>query len=219
MRLLSSIKMMKELNISGYCTIRNNVVIANNTPFLSHSGTAGEMLNILYGKLGISYPKFHKMDMLSKLGLLSSEILLKNRDINKEYNSDEVGVILMNSSSSLDTDRKHQEAINNRSEYFPSPSVFVYTLPNVVIGEISIRNKINGEGCFFVAPAFDSALLYLYTKQLFDLNIVRCCITGWVETDGDNIESLFFLVEESSGTESGIVKFSPDILENIYIAK
>jgi hypothetical protein len=211
--------MNKNLKISGYCTIRNNSVFADGSLLISHEGAYPDLLNYLYKALGINYPKFHKMDTLCKLGFLSSEILLKNKELEKHYKGEEIGIVLMNSSSSLDNDRKHQDTINNKSEYFPSPSVFVYTLPNVVIGELCIRHKIYGEGCFFVAPGFDSHLLFRQTEQLFISDIARCCITGWIETDRNKYESLFFLVEECNETESGIVKFSPDNLEKIYTGK
>lgn len=207
------------LKISGYCIIRNNSVFKNDTLLISHEGTYPDFLNIVYKELAINYPKFHKMDFLCKLGFLSSEILLKNQDQGSNYRGEEIGIILTNSSSSLETDRKHQETINNKSDYFPSPSIFVYTLPNVVIGELCIRHKIYGEGCFYITPEYDPHVLYRQTKQLFDLDIARCCITGWVETDQGKYESLFFLVEECKETESGIIKFSPDNLEKIYTGK
>lgn len=211
--------MKKSLKISGYCAIRNDSLIADGAVLMTYDGTYPDFLNYLYKVLGINYPKFHKMDTLCKLGFISSEILLKNKELNKDYRGDEIGIVLMNSSSSLDTDRRHQQTIENKTEYFPSPSVFVYTLPNVVIGELCIRHKIYGEGCFFIAPCFDSYLICRQTEQLFISEISKCCITGWVETDRDKYESVFFLVEECNETESGIVKFSPDNLEKIYTGK
>jgi hypothetical protein len=211
--------MNRNLKISGYCVIRKNSVFENDTLLISNEGTYPEFLNNIYRELGINYPKFHKMDTLCKLGFLSSEILLKNQDRDCTYRGDEIGIVLMNSSSSLETDRKHQETINNKQDYFPSPSVFVYTLPNVVIGELCIRHKIYGEGCFYITPQFDPVLLCRQTEQLLALDVVKCCITGWIETDLGKYESLFFLVEECKETDSGIIKFSPDNLEKIYTGK
>ncbi len=96
-----------------------------------------------YRYFNISYAKFFKMDNLCKLGFLASELLLRKRkNISEKYPGDEVGILLSNAGSSIDTDRNHQKSISERDEYFPSPSVFVYTLANIVIGEICIRHKL-----------------------------------------------------------------------------
>jgi hypothetical protein len=127
------------------------------------------------------------MDNLCKLGFITSEFLLKGKDIKGRYAGVEIGIILMNSSSSLDTDRNHQKSISSRDDYFPSPSVFVYTLPNVVIGEICIRHNIHGEGNFFITEKFNPRFMFDYVSQLFDNDFVKCCITGWVEMNGSNV--------------------------------
>jgi len=212
--------MKKNSVISGYCSIRNNkVVVDDKLLFECPSGNFGGFAAAIYRHFSISYPKFHKMDNLSKLGFLSAELLLKGRNINERYSGDQTGIILMNSASSLDTDRRHQGTIKNRGEYFPSPAVFVYTLPNVVIGEICIRHKFFGEGNFFVMEKFNPSFMTDYLSQLIDYNIVECCIAGWVEIDGDNFESVLFLVEKNRGTETGIVNFEATAIELIYNRK
>ena len=76
--------------------------------------------------------KFYKMDNLCKLGYVAAGYLLKDTN----YRPKEIGIILANASSSLDTDCKHQAIINKEGDKAASPAVFVYTLPNVVLGEI-----------------------------------------------------------------------------------
>jgi 3-oxoacyl-(acyl-carrier-protein) synthase len=104
-----------------------------------------EFLKSSYRELKISYPKFFKMDNLCKLAFLSAEVLLKDAGLSSRYTPAETGLIIQNASSSLETDEKHQESISDRGNYFPSPSVFVYTLPNIMTGEIAIRHKIKGK--------------------------------------------------------------------------
>ena len=43
---------------------------------------------------------------------------------------------------------RFQETIQHADSYYPSPALFVYTLPNIVTGEIAIRNKYYGETSF-----------------------------------------------------------------------
>ena len=97
--------------------------------------------------------KFYKMDNLCKLGYVAAEYLLKDTN----YHPKEIGIILANASSSLDTDCKHQAIISKEGDKAASPAVFVYTLPNVVLGEICIRHKIQGENTFFVRRQSDAA--------------------------------------------------------------
>ncbi|MEJ0079473.1 MAG: hypothetical protein WDM78_00555 [Puia sp.] len=49
-----------------------------------------------------------------------------------------------------------------------SPALFVYTLPNIVIGEISIRRHFKGENAFFVFKQFDGNFIEKYVRGLFE---------------------------------------------------
>ena len=142
------------VEITSYCTIRNGKAISNGTEVFSGSGGYDEFIKDLYRNLKIGYPKFFKMDRLSKLALVSSELLLINKSISEDYNAEKIGIYLANNASSLDTDRRHQDTIQNREEYFPSPAIFVYTLPNITIGEIAIKQKIKGPNLFFILDKF-----------------------------------------------------------------
>lgn len=203
--------------ITSFCIVRNNkLILDGKLLFESPARDFTEFASLLYKHSGISYPKFHKMDNLCKLGFITSEFLLKDKGLTGRYSGVETGVILMNSSSSLDTDRNHQKTISDRNEYFPSPSVFVYTLPNVVIGEICIRHRIFGEGIFFVTEKFNPRSVFDYVSLLIDNGLAECCIAGWVDVNGKSFGSVLYLVEKSRKTESGIANFEPAEIEKIY---
>jgi len=212
--------MKRALEITGYCLIRKNrVVLDGRVLFDTGPMDFNSFASEAYRHFETGYPKFHKMDNLSKLGFLASDILIRGKKITESYRGGEIALMLMNSSSSLDTDRTYQQTISDRNNYFPSPAVFVYTLPNVVIGEICIRHRIFGEGNFFITEKFDAVLLNNIVSQLFNDGLAICCIAGWTEVNGDNFESALFLIEESSGTGSGIVNFGPAETESIYQGK
>src|ERR1700754_4127986 len=90
-----------------------------------------ERLLSLYRSLKLDYPKFYKMDQLSKLGWLASEVLLKDNPILGTMQPEDIGIVLTNANSSLDTDIKYLDTVAD----IASPAVFVYTLPNIMIGE------------------------------------------------------------------------------------
>lgn len=156
-----------------------------------------EFLSNAYKALGISYPKFHKMDAQCKLGVLATEFLFKDSVFLQRAALDRTAIVLSNSASSLETDRQYQHSISDKTNYFPSPAVFVYTLPNIVIGEIAIKYKITGENAFFVSEKLDPELLENYINILF-ANGSEACIGGWIELDRNNYEAFIFLVENSN---------------------
>ncbi len=203
--------------ISNYCIIRNQKILCGQSAYSEPNDAGYKFLISAYQHFGINYPKFYKMDNLSKLGFLATELLLTKPPLQKQYKPDEMGIILSNASSSLSTDILHQQSIASRSDYFPSPSVFVYTLPNVMIGEICIRHKFSGEGCFFIHEKFNADFLYQYAIQLLNSEIIQVCITGWVEMNEQNYESVVYLIEKSSHTNNQIANFDPDALNRIFL--
>jgi hypothetical protein len=183
--------------ITSYCHLHDNKVIVNDRLIFYQENIVkfADVFKSIYKQEHIIYPKFYKMDNISKLGFLSAELVLKERAI-EGYRPEAVGVVLSNSSSSLDTDIAHNETIKDRSVYFPSPSVFVYTLPNIVIGEVCIRHKIKGENAFLISETFDSKLLFSYVDELFINGRVEACLCGWVEVMGNKCKAMVALVED-----------------------
>jgi hypothetical protein len=204
--------------ISDHCIIRNNRIILNGEVlYKGIESSPGEFFTAAYRHFNISYAKFFKMDNLCKLGFLASELLLRDKNLSGICSGDEVGILLSNAGSSIDTDRNHQKSISKRNEYFPSPSVFVYTLANIVIGEICIRHKFSGESLFLIEKEFNANRLYETVKQWLDEEIIRCGITGWVEMDGDRVEAIMYFIQKTSVLQEGIAIFGPEKLNDIYL--
>lgn len=109
-----------------------------------------ELLSQIYHSRIKEYPKFHKMDPLAKLAFAASELLLQNEGEERFVERIDRAVILYNTESTIHADRKHAESIADAENFFPSPSVFLYTLPNVASGEIALRNKYHGETGFYL---------------------------------------------------------------------
>lgn len=150
-----------------------------------------ENLRELYSFLALSYLKFFKMDTLCKLGILGTERLFDEK-FRTPYSNQEIAIILSNKHSSLDSDVQHQQNIN---EGTVSPAVFVYTLPNIVIGEISIRHKLHGESNFYITPEFDANLLMAQAQILCSASATQAIILGWVDIFEKKMEAVFFRLE------------------------
>lgn len=201
--------------ITGYSSIKENVLksdgrIVFQDPLLPLE----EFSEQAFKHLGISYPKFYKMDRMSKLGVLGAEVLLQNKSI-AGLPSSSVAVVLSNAHASLDTDRRYFDSIKS----IPSPSLFVYTLSNIVTGEICIRHGFKGENAFFVTPAFEPATMAEYVGAVMEMPNTSACIAGWIDVLGEQHEVFLYLVEKSESSSSGS-QWSHDAasIEKLYLS-
>lgn len=140
------------------------------------------LLTTLYKQMIGNYPKFYKMDGLSRLGFVASEILL---NAEKGETDEERAIIFFNHSSSIASDRNYKESINDKDNYFPSPSIFVYTLPNIVTGEIAIRNHFHGETSFFILPDKDERLMEEILQASCRDAQSKSFLTGWIDYEDE----------------------------------
>ena len=138
------------------------------------------------------------MDGLSKLVFLASEMIFKD-DKNRFEPNESIAVICFNRSSSLDIDTQYQATIRNNEEYFPSPSLFVYTLPNIVTGEISIRNKFLGETSFYICREFDAKQMAEIVKNAFLDTTTTTVLATWIEDFEGKNEVFMMLIENEKG--------------------
>ncbi len=201
---------VSETNITSSVIIRSNKILRNGDVVFESLIDGLEFLREAYEEgLKIDYPKFYKMDVLGKLGIIATDVLLKDFDFAK-YKSEEVGIVLSNKNASIEADINYFETART----FPSPALFVYTLPNIVIGEISIRYKFKGENAFFVSEGFDADWLYFYVNDIISRGL-KACICGWVEASENNFDVCIFLVETSPTLQNGML-FDPNNLKDIY---
>lgn len=186
--------------ISSYCSIENNSISLNGEiVFQSNDESFTDFSKAAYKSLKIDYSKFFKMDNLSKLAFLSADLILNN--VIKETNEHDIALVFANKSSSLDTDVKYQKSISNKDEYYPSPAVFVYTLPNICVGEISIKHQLNSENAFFVFDSYPIDFMITYAKSLLQTKKAKKVLCGWVELYQENYKAFLYLVEDKGQME------------------
>ena len=173
-------------------------------------------LTELYKHAGMEYPKFFKMDHLSKYGILATEYMFNGYDLKTNYPETAVGIVLENASGSLDTDAEFQKTINNKETFFPSPAIFVYTLSNIVMGEICIKYKIKGENMFFLSETIQYQLLENYVTDLFNNKMIQSAIVGWVDYTQAKPDVLVLFVEQTQDTETHAQVFSSKQIELLY---
>jgi hypothetical protein len=179
--------------ITSYCQIKNHSIFYQGKSIFQYADRGlDSFLDQAFLSLLVNYPKFYKMDRLSKCGFLAAEVLLQDQAFLRHYAPQEVAVILSNAHASLDTDLRFFES----TKTIASPALFVYTLTNIVTGEICIRHGIKGENAFFVSERFDPFQMTEYVELVVASEKTGGCIAGWIDVLADQHDVFLYLVEK-----------------------
>jgi len=105
----------------------------------------GELEGLHWSLVSGSDPsRFARMDFMCRLGLMAAELLAAGFEAMPGARRDRTGVCVETFTGSLDTDVRFLQ--------LPRPSLFAYTLPSTVIGEICIRYRLRGPVLCLVSP-------------------------------------------------------------------
>lgn len=191
---------MDKKYIHSVVRITNKQLLHNGSVLLTKNSEEGSWLVEIYRGLNLQYPKFFKMDNLCKIGFLAAELAMSG--VEERSERPDFSILLSNRSSSLDNDLSYQETIKDQNNYFPSPAVFVYTLANIVTGEIAIRHKIKGETSFYIDEEFSVSKLCDRAELGFMSGKgIKEMLIGWVEyLEGKCDVLLFRLSNEEEGS-------------------
>lgn len=196
-------------HIISYCHIKTDKCFVNGQE-LNFKRDSSSFLKSLYHNLNLDYSKFHKMDKLAKIGFLGTELLKEECPEIKKYNDNEIALLFSNKNSSALTDLKFQESYNNGGS--PSPALFVYTLPNILLGEIAIRNKWYGESIFSISPKFDPNYFINNTTILLNKKSTAS-LCGWINLSDNEIDAFFFFVAKKDLKQLNLQLNSTQLLE------
>lgn len=190
--------------INAYCRIDNQQVIVNGQCVLPCDDSDPKMwAGSIYRWLGIQYPKFFKMDTLCKFGFLASELIMKQLTLSPEEPKKDWAMLCLNACSSIDTDRHYQTTIQNADNYYPSPSVFVYTLANIVTGEIAIRHKLMGESSTYIFDTLNPDTLCALVNNAIGENRANNALCGWINYDSGVCDVMMFAVSAQKSGDFG----------------
>jgi hypothetical protein len=187
--------------IKSFCRITNEKFICDDVVLFERNDaeTADEFLKRIYQKSEANYPKYHKMDLLCKAGFLAGEFISKSVNL---YET-ETALVFSNRSSSMVSDEKHALSVHVE-EPSASPAVFVYTLPNITLGEISIRHKLLSENIFFIFDKFTPEFLVPYVNQMLEENRADQVLAGWTEVNTENLDIFLYLISKKGTKEHTI---------------
>jgi hypothetical protein len=198
------------MKVVATCSLFPEEIVLNGKKIESIPSNEVDWKKWVYSSLNIEYPKFHKMDSLAKLAFLGISVLEKEIDFST-YKDEEVGLIFANKYSSYYSDNKH--FINYTQKNMVSPSDFVYTLPNILTGEIAIFKKWYGDNVFFILKKFDIEFFIEQAEFMFSKSI-KACLCGWIESNENGEQAYLFLIENKEG-----IVLKDEILEELIIDK
>ena len=180
------------MNLKVACHIHPKGITVNSKEILSIPAIEYDWKKYIYQSLSLEYSKFHKMDALAKMAMCGLKVIENEYDLN-HFNEEEVALIFANKSSSYFSDNKH--FTNYKKLNTISPSDFVYTLPNILTGEIAIFKKWYGENVFFIQEEFD---LEFFKEQInfYFYQGAKACLCGWIESKEGKEEAILFFVEK-----------------------
>lgn len=163
-----------------------------------------------YRMLQSQYPKFFKMDTLCKWAWIGTEYLLQSEGgkfLYEGIDKTKVAVVLMTNHGCLDVDKKYLHSTLS----IASPALFVYTLPNIMLGELCIRHGFKGEQACLVSERFDSDELHFWVADLLLNRGMEACLCGWVDVLANEKDVCLFWI-----TKKGEQVLTPAALQQCY---
>ena len=128
--------------------------------------------------------RFFKMDLYSRLAYVGTSLLAK--DSLADYDPEDVALVIFTQNGSVLADRKHLSTFSNPEEFYPSPAVFINTLPNVVLGEIAVKNNVKGETTLVLLPSRDEAAMSRIIEATGSVTGPAVMICGWIDCDSED---------------------------------
>ena len=142
------------------------------------------LLTEIYKKNLADQSRFFKMDLYSRLAYVGTGLLAK--DALNGYDPADLAIFIFTQNGSVLADRKHLSSFSNPEEFYPSPAVFINTLPNVVLGEIAVKNNIKGETTLVLLPSRDEATMNTVIQASVAATRPSAVIYGWVDCDAED---------------------------------
>ena len=142
------------------------------------------LVSELYKKYLSDGSRFFKMDLYSRLAYVGTGLLAK--DTLEGIAPEDVAILLFTVNGSVLADRKHLSTYTHPDEYYPSPSVFINTLPNVVLGEIAMKNTIKGETTLVMLPERDESLKEKIVAATLAATRPGAVMAGWVDCTAED---------------------------------
>ena len=149
---------------------------------LENRGSA--LITEIFKKYLADGSRFFKMDLYSRLAYAGTSLLAK--DALEDADPEDRALFIFTQNGSVLADRKHLSTFSNPEEFFPSPAIFINTLPNVVLGEIAVKNSIKGETTLVLLPHRDEAAMNRIIEATVSATRPSVMLCGWVDCEAED---------------------------------
>ena len=148
--------------------------------------------------LGVEYPRFHRADRLSRLTMLGATPFLQEGGILAGVDKEHIGLVLMTNTGSMDGDTRYNDQL--RADGIASPALFVPTLPNIALGELTIQHKLYGAGlCLAMArPQLNALRIAIDVLRAQGMHHFIC---GWADIFAAHANATFLAID---ATDDGL---------------
>ena len=150
----------------------------------SYESTGSALVSEIFKKKLSDGSRFFKMDLFSRLAYVATGLIAK--DSLAGYAPEDIALFIFTRNGSVLADRKHLSTFSNPEDFYPSPAVFINTLPNVVLGEIAVMNTIKGETTLVMLPYRDDDLMDSLVKTSLASTRPSVMIYGWIDCDAED---------------------------------
>ncbi len=189
---------MDELKILCTTRYRNGTLECDGEELSRSDALMLDALIANYHALAIDYPKFFKMDAVSKLALIATEPIFRKHADLIDQAREHVGIVHSSRHGSLDTDQRYWDTL--RKEGLASPALFVYTLPNIAVGEITIRHRLHGPSFLLLSERPDAPKLRAACDTVMRDNGGAPVICGWSDIFAGAASATFLLIGTATGS-------------------
>jgi hypothetical protein len=145
------------------------------------------------------------MDILSKWAMIGCECLTNNAIYTNGqaiegygyggYEKEKIAVMLMTGNGCLDVDKRYLHS----TETIASPSLFVYTLPNIMLGEICIKHGFKGEQLCMVDTLPNETEIQFWVNDILQNRNMDACLCGWVDALEDKQTVHLLWIDKKKG--------------------
>ena len=151
---------------------------------IPHVSSGASLITEIYKQYLADGSRFFKMDLYSRLAYVGTGLLAK--DLLGDSAPEDRALLVFTQNGSVLADRKHLSTFADPEAFFPSPAVFINTLPNVVLGEIAVRNSIKGETTLVLLPRRDEATIDRILNATLSSTRPSVLICAWVDCPSED---------------------------------
>jgi len=126
--------------------------------------------------------RWGRLDYYSKAGLVAVSLALKDAGLGSRISAS-TAIIASTTSGSLDVDHAYFRSVVPQGGLLASPNLFAYTLPNCMLGEISIRYGLTGPTMVVSQTTPDMMSGILGGAKLISYGLCEGVIAGYCNTE------------------------------------